>query len=220
MERVVLDAVPSMTPLLVSSLARDGVRRMVKRRPRSLPDREVVLADVTQSVSRLAAYDNVCGFGVRDLVPATWLHVQTFPLQLVLLSAPDSPFSLAGMVHVTNSMTLMRPVSVGERLTLSSSYGPPREHRRGVLIHTSALGGKAFGFPRAIIQGMWTHARVLAALEPRLPDTYRMDVRFTKPVLLPSSVRFGARRDGDHWTAVVRPRSGEKTHLVARVTQP
>src|SRR5664279_3505783 len=274
MERVVLDAVPSMTPLLVSSLARDGMRRMVKRRPRSLPDREVVLADVAQSASRLAAYDNVCGFGVRDLVPATWLHVQTFPLQLVLLSAPDSPFSLAGMVHVTNSMTLMRSVSVGERLTLSSSYGPPREHRRGVSaylvrgetlpgmlpedqpdgvrlpsdveidadavwrlqanqgrryasvsgdinpIHTSALGGKAFGFPRAIIQGMWTHARVLAALEPRLPDAYRMDVRFTSPILLPSSVRFGARRDGDHWTAVVRPRSGEKTHLVARVTQP
>jgi hypothetical protein len=291
MERVVLDAVPSMTPLLVSSLARDGVRRMVKRRPRSLPDREVVLADVTQSASRLAAYDKVCGFGVRDLVPATWLHVQTFPLQLVLLSAPDSPFSLAGMVHVTNSMTLMRPVSVGERLTLSSSYGPPREHRRGVLIdmvgeahvggelvwrgvsaylvrgetlpgmlpegqpdgvrlpsdveidadavwrlpanlgrryasvsgdinpiHTSALGGKAFGFPRAIIQGMWTHARVLATLEPRLGDTYRMDVRFTKPILLPSSVRFGAARDGDAWMAVVRSRSGEKSHLVARVS--
>ena len=291
MERVVLDAVPSMTPLLVSSLARDGMRRIVKRRPRSLPDREVVLADVAQSASRLAAYDHVCGFGVRDLVPATWLHVQTFPLQLVLLSAPDSPFSLAGMVHVTNSMTLYRPVSVGERLRLSSSYGPLREHRRGVLvdmvgeayvgdelvwrgvsaylvrgetlpgmlpegqpdgvhlptevdveadavwrlpanlgrrhasvsgdinpIHTSALGGKVFGFPRAIIHGMWTHARVLAALEPRLPDAYRMDVRFTKPILLPSSVRFGARHDGDHWTAVVRSRSGEKTHLVATIT--
>jgi len=93
-------------------------------------------------------------------------------------------------------------------------------------IHTSALGGKAFGFPRAIIQGMWTHARVLAALEPRLPDAYRMDVRFTKPILLPSSVRFGAARrgdgggdgGGDGWLAVVRPRSGEKSHLVAGVT--
>ena len=291
MERVVLDTVPSMAMMLGSSLARDGVRRVVKHRPRSLPDREVVLADVVQSMERLATYDRVCGFGVRDLVPATWLHVQTFPLQLVLLSARDSPFSLAGMVHVTNSMTLLRPVSVGEQLTLSSSYGPPREHRRGVLIdmigeahvgdelvwrgvsaylvrdaslpgmlpedqpdgvhlpsdveidadavwrlpanlgrryasvsgdinpiHTSALGGKAFGFPRAIIQGMWTHARVLAALEPRLPDAYRMDVRFTSPILLPSSVRFGARHEGDHWTAVVRPRSGEKTHLVARIT--
>jgi hypothetical protein len=45
-----------------------------------------------------------------------------------------------------------------------------------------------------------------------------MDVRFTKPILLPSSVRFGAARDGDAWTAVVRPRSGEKTHLVANLT--
>jgi acyl dehydratase len=87
-------------------------------------------------------------------------------------------------------------------------------------IHTSAIGGKAFGFPRAIIHGMWTHARVLAALEPRLTDSYRMDVRFTKPILLPSSVRFGARNEGDHWTAVVRPRSGEKTHLVARISSP
>jgi len=280
-----------MAPMLAKSMARGVVRKVSGRRPEKLPDREVVLADVAQSASRLAAYDHVCGFGVRDLVPATWLHVQTFPLQLVLLSAPDSPFSLAGMVHVTNSMTLYRPVSVGERLRLSSSYGPPREHRRGVLIdmvgeahvgdelvwrgvsaylvrgetlpgmlpedqpdgvrlpsdveidadavwglpanlgrryagvsgdinpiHTSALGGKAFGFPRAIIHGMWTHARVLAALEPRLPDTYRMDVRFTKPILLPSSVRFGARREGDHWTAVVRPRSGEKSYLVARIT--
>jgi acyl dehydratase len=280
-----------MAPMLAKSMARGVVRKVSGRRPEKLPDREVVLADVAQSASRLAAYDHVCGFGVRDLVPATWLHVQTFPLQLVLLSAPDSPFSLAGMVHVTNSMTLYRPVSVGERLRLSSSYGPPREHRRGVLIdmvgeahvgdelvwrgvsaylvrgetlpgmlpedqpdgvrlpsdveidadavwrlpanlgrryagvsgdinpiHTSALGGKAFGFPRAIIHGMWTHARVLAALEPRLPDTYRMDVRFTKPILLPSSVRFGARHEGDHWTAVVRPRSGEKSYLVARIT--
>ncbi|HEY8663003.1 MAG TPA: MaoC/PaaZ C-terminal domain-containing protein [Propionibacteriaceae bacterium] len=290
-ERVVLDAGPNMAPMLAKSMARGVVRKVSGRRPEKLPDREVVLADVAQSASRLAAYDHVCGFGVRDLVPATWLHVQTFPLQLVLLSAPDSPFSLAGMVHVTNSMTLYRPVSVGERLRLSSSYGPPREHRRGVLIdmvgeahvgdelvwrgvsaylvrgetlpgmlpedqpdgvrlpsdveidadavwglpanlgrryagvsgdinpiHTSALGGKAFGFPRAIIHGMWTHARVLAALEPRLPDTYRMDVRFTKPILLPSSVRFGARHEGDHWTAVVRPRSGEKSYLVARIT--
>ena len=289
-ERVVLDAAPNMAPMLAMSMVRSGVRKLTGRRPQKLPDREVAL-EVTQDAARLAAYDRVCGFGVRDHVPATWIHVQVFPLQMVLMSAPDAPFALAGIVHVTNSMTMYRPVSVGERLRLSSSYGSPREHRRGVLIdligeayvgdelvwrgvsaylargatlpgmlaldqpdgvhlpsdvdvdadavwrlpanlgrqysavsgdmnpiHTSALGGKAFGFPRAIIQGMWTHARVLAALEPRLPDTYRMDVRFTKPILLPSSVRFGARHEGDHWTAVVRARSGEKSHLVATIT--
>ena len=310
-ERVVLEASPDMGSLLAGSLVRGAVRKVSGRRPDRLPDRVVELT-VAQDPGRLAAYDRVCGFGVRDLVPATWIHVLAFPLQMVLLSAPDSPFALAGIVHVTNSMSLLRPVSVGEELRLTSSYGPPREHRRGVLIdmigeayvgdelvwrgvsaylvrdatlpgmmpeeqpdgvrlpsdvevdadtvwrlpanlgrqysrvsgdmnpiHTSALGGKAFGFPRAIIQGMWTHARVLAALEPRLPDAYRMDVRFTKPILLPSSVRFGAARtdaegvlgagglaaaeggrggsDGDGWLAVVRPRSGEKSHLLASV---
>ncbi len=289
-ERVVLDETPKLAPMLVSSMARGLVRRVSGSRPKTLPDRVVQLSR-DQDRDRAAAYQRLCGFAVRDVVPATWIHVQAFPLQMELMSSSDSPFALAGMVHVTNSMTLFRPVSVGERLRLSSSYGPPREHRRGVLvdlvgdayvddelvwrgvsaylvrgeklpgmlpeaqpdgvhlptdveveadtvwrlpanlgrryagvsgdfnpIHTSALGGKAFGFPRAIIQGMWTHARVLAALEPRLPDAYRMDVRFTKPILLPSSVRFGADHDGERWTAVVRERTGSKTHLVAQVT--
>jgi len=289
-QRVVLDATPRMAPLLAASMARGVARKVSGRRPQTLPDREVVL-ETDQDRTRMAAYQRLCGFAVRDVVPATWIHVQAFPLQMELMSAPDSPFALAGIVHVTNSMSLLRPVSVGERLRLSSSYGAPREHRRGVLldligeayvgdelvwrgvsaylargatlpgmvpeeqpdgvhlpsdveveadavwrlpanlgrrysavsgdfnpIHTSALGGKLFGFPRAIIQGMWTHARVLAALEPRLGDAYRMDVRFTKPILLPSSVLFGARHEGDHWTAVVRPRSGEKAHLVASVS--
>jgi hypothetical protein len=102
------------------------------------------------------------------------------------------------------------PANLGRQYSrVSGDYNP---------IHTSALGGKAFGFPRAIIQGMWTHARVLAALEPRLPDAYRMDVRFTKPILLPSSVRFGAARHGNTWMGIVRPRSGEKSHLIASVT--
>jgi hypothetical protein len=289
-EHVVLHEAPKLAPMLVSSMARGVVRRVSGRRPATLPDRVVQLTR-TQDPDRAAAYQRLCGFAVGDLVPATWIHVQAFPLQMELMSAPDSPFALAGIVHVTNSMRLFRPVSVRERLRLTSSYGPPREHRRGVLIdlvgeayvdeelvwrgvsaylvrgeklpgmlpeaqpdgvhlssdveleadtvwrlpanlgrqyarvagdmnpiHTSALGGRAFGFPRAIIQGMWTHARVLGALEPRLPDAYRMDVRFTKPILLPSSVRFGARQDGDQWTAVVREATGPKSHLVAQVT--
>jgi hypothetical protein len=36
---------------------------------------------------------------------------------------------------------------------------------------------------------MWTKARCLAAL--RLPDAFSVDVRFKKPILLPSTVTFG-----------------------------
>jgi len=56
-------------------------------------------------------------------------------------------------------------------------------------IHLHPLTARAFGFPRAIAHGMWTKARCLAAL--RLPDALTADVRFKKPVLLPSTVTFG-----------------------------
>ncbi|HET7724397.1 MAG TPA: hypothetical protein VFK68_07135, partial [Propionibacteriaceae bacterium] len=114
-EHVVLGATPRLAPMLVSSMARGLVRRATGRRPESLPDREVMLA-TTQVSDRAAAYQRLCGFAVRDLVPATWIHVLAFPLQMQLMSAPDSPFALAGIVHVTNSMTLYRPVSVSEKL--------------------------------------------------------------------------------------------------------
>jgi acyl dehydratase len=60
-------------------------------------------------------------------------------------------------------------------------------------IHMHALTAKAFGFPRAIAHGMWTKARCLAAL--RLPDAFTVDVRFKKPILLPSKVTFGEADD-------------------------
>jgi hypothetical protein len=56
-------------------------------------------------------------------------------------------------------------------------------------IHLHAWSAKAFGFPRAIAHGMWTKARCLSAL--RLPDAFTADVRFKKPILLPSTVTFG-----------------------------
>jgi acyl dehydratase len=60
-------------------------------------------------------------------------------------------------------------------------------------IHMHALTAKAFGFPRAIAHGMWTKARCLAAL--RLPDALEAEVRFKKPILLPSTVTFGEAED-------------------------
>src|SRR3954468_15274027 len=60
-------------------------------------------------------------------------------------------------------------------------------------IHLHALTARAFGFPRAIVHGVWTKARCLAAL--RLPDAFETSVRFSKPVLLPSKVTFGEADD-------------------------
>jgi acyl dehydratase len=63
-------------------------------------------------------------------------------------------------------------------------------------IHMHSLTAKPLGFPCAIAHGMWTKARALAQLESKLPDSFEVDVRFRKPVLLPARVVF-AERDTD-----------------------
>jgi acyl dehydratase len=86
-------------------------------------------------------------------------------------------------------------------------------------IHLYPLTAKAFGFPRNIAHGMWTKARCLAALENRLPDAFRVDVEFRKPVLLPTTVVLGSRTSDDRTIDFgVRGERKPVTHLVGRVT--
>lgn len=101
------------------------------------------------------------------------------------------------------------PADIGRR------YGAVSGDRNP--IHLSPLTARAFGFPKAIAHGMWTKARSLAALEGRLPDAYEVDVVFKLPVLLPATVQYATRRDGDSWQLGLRGRTG-KPHLAGVVT--
>jgi acyl dehydratase len=85
-------------------------------------------------------------------------------------------------------------------------------------IHVSKLAAKAFGFPTAIAHGMWLNARVLGAMEPRLPEAYTVDVAFKTPTFLPSGVAFAAERTDDGWELGVRNARSGKPHLAATIT--
>ncbi|MFV0633661.1 MaoC family dehydratase [Demequina sp.] len=277
-----LDTMPAMGGALARSLMPSRSTHV------TIPEHAVRVHDHTQDPERLARYARVCGFTLRDTVPATWLHVLTFPLHVHLLGDPDSSVRLLGAVHTANAMTLVRPVAVSEKLDLSVYLDHARSHRKGALIdligtvhvgddvvwqgtstylaagmsvndggpgeegprapfeagpvqarwllpkdlgrqyravskdpnpiHTHALAAKAFGFPRPIAHGMWTHARALAALDGRLPDTFAAQVDFVKPVLLPGTVGFSWTQ-GDHTiSADVVTKDGAKPHLRMRVT--
>ncbi len=84
-------------------------------------------------------------------------------------------------------------------------------------IHMHALTAKALGFPRAIAHGMWTKARCLAALESRLPDAFAVDVRFRKPILLPSTVELASASDGDQIDFAVRDAKRGTPHLDGQI---
>lgn len=84
-------------------------------------------------------------------------------------------------------------------------------------IHMHALTAKPLGFPRAIAHGMWTKARCLAALESRLPDAFAVEVRFRKPILLPSRVAFATGAQGEEIDFAVRDPKHGTPHLEGRV---
>jgi hypothetical protein len=62
-------------------------------------------------------------------------------------------------------------------------------------IHVHPLSARLFGFPSAIAHGMWTQARCLAALGPRLPERFTVDVAFRKPIVLPATVAFAEQSE-------------------------
>ncbi len=291
-EERILPALPDVGPLFVRALAATGRRG----RTSVLPAARVVVNDHTQDAARLAAYARLCGSTLRDAVPSTWLHVLTFPLQVALMAERDFPFPLAGLVHASNEMTLLRPVGVGERLRLSVRAERLAGHRRGSTfdlvgeayvaaepvwvgrstylarrsaspatpdaatpdaaapdaaardsrdrtpppaqrwrlpadlgrryaavsgdvnpIHLHPATARLFGFRRPIAHGMWLHARALAALGGRLPAAHTATVSFTKPVLLPGTVLFGAAPAASGWGFAVLTADGSRPHLVGRV---
>lgn len=96
-----------------------------------LPDKEIRRRDVTVDGTELAAYNRVCGFTLRDELPATYPHILAFPLQAVLMTDSAFPFPLPGLVHVANRITQRRPVRVGETLELRVHAAELREHEKG-----------------------------------------------------------------------------------------
>ncbi|WP_328477416.1 MaoC/PaaZ C-terminal domain-containing protein [Actinoplanes sp. NBC_00393] len=108
------------------------------RRGTTLPDVEMVQRGVVVDRSHLAAYDRVCGFRLSDTLPATYPHVLAFPLAMRLMTAPDFPLPLIGLVHITNRITVRRPVSATTPLDLAVRVAALRDHPRGRQFDTIA----------------------------------------------------------------------------------
>jgi acyl dehydratase len=252
----------------------------------TLPDLTMVLEDISVDPARLADYDRVCKFPLRDQLPATYPHMLAFPLQLSLMTDPSFPFAALGLVHIANRIVQHRPVRIIEELLLKVWATDLKDHARGRQftmrtetrvgeelvweedstylkrgggsgeggdkrgngdeepqlpvtatwrlpgdlgrrygsvsgdmnpIHIHPLSARLFGFPTAIAHGMWTKARCLAALDPRLPDGFTVEVEFKKPILLPATVEFSEREDANGIQFAVRGAGKGTPHLDGRV---
>ncbi len=85
-------------------------------------------------------------------------------------------------------------------------------------IHLHPLTARVMGFPRHIVHGMWTYARVLAALGRPALGPSRSHVWFTSPVFLPSRVALVRSDDAQGSVAGLRSmRHTGRSHLLVRL---
>jgi acyl dehydratase len=126
-----LAAPPRLGPLFRSAVLRTSVGA-------TLPDTELVLRGVRVDRDHLAAYGRVCGFRLRDELPATYPHVLAFPLALSLMARPAFPLPLLGLVHVANRIDVLRPVTAAETLDFRVLAERLRPHERGTQVDVVA----------------------------------------------------------------------------------
>lgn len=102
------------------------------RRGETLPDTEYARHGITIDRAELAAYNRVCGFGLRDELPITYPHVLSFPLSVQLMTDREFPFALVGLVHVRNRIRQHRPVLVTDELSQRVRVADLRPHPKGL----------------------------------------------------------------------------------------
>ena len=259
--------------------------RLGGKRGDDVPETALVLEAVAVDRERLAAYDRVCGFPLRDRLPATYPHILAFPLHLQLMTDPEFPFPALGLVHIANRISQHRRVTAGEEMSVRVWATPLEAHARGTQfaicsevrvgqelvwderstllkrgngdgshrqreneaaadlpvtatwrlpadlgrrygaasgdlnpIHIHPVTARLFGFPTAIAHGMWTKARCLAALDPHLPESFTVEVRFRKPILLPATVNFAEHTGDGRITFSVRGAGKGTPHLDGAVS--
>jgi hypothetical protein len=126
---VEIESTPNLLPIFGKAAL--GALPMVRRSGNALPATTFVQNGVRIDRERLAAYDRVCGFRVSDVLPATFPHILSFPLQAKLMTEPEFPFPMIGLVHLANRITQTRPLRADESFVLRVHAEGLRPHERG-----------------------------------------------------------------------------------------
>lgn len=96
-----------------------------------LPSVRLVRPAVALDPEQIGRYARVCGFIPEHGVPVTFAHVMAFPLHLMLLTDPAFPWPAMGLVHVSNTVRMRRPLHSGQTVRIEVESGELVPHEKG-----------------------------------------------------------------------------------------
>lgn len=128
MKTIEISSTPSALSLYSSAL------RSSSKRPgatAALPEVKLVRQEVTLDAAHIERYARVCGFRMSQGVPPTYVHMLAFPLQMKMMTAPNFPWSVMGLVHLGNTIEQHRALQPGQKLTIEVFSGDLQAHEKG-----------------------------------------------------------------------------------------
>jgi len=130
-----LESSPSILPLYARAAAPmvpgASLLPFIPGSGKEIPEIELTLPRVYADPEQIAAYNRVCGFGLRDHLPPTYPHVLAFPLHMAVMADGSFPFGAVGLVHVENQIVQHRRIGLGEELTIKVKPTKLAPHPKG-----------------------------------------------------------------------------------------
>ena len=130
-----LDAPPKLPTLYAAALARQA--RNALRRPAPtdpLPTERHRVDNVTATQEKLDAFQRLMGRPQAEFLPSGYLHTLAFPVAVSVLARPDFPLPLLGMIHLSNDIHHLRPISLSERLSVTAWVENLLPHHSGAQV--------------------------------------------------------------------------------------
>lgn len=130
MKTIELQSAPSAISLYSAAVGASGKRMAAVQ---TLPELSFVRPSVRLDAGHIARYASVCGFKEAQGVPPSYAHMLAFPLHMKLICAPSFPWPVMGMVHLTNTIRQIKPLSPGDTVRVEAGFGPLVAHEKGQL---------------------------------------------------------------------------------------
>lgn len=139
---LMLKELPASLPLSLKALA------SARRRPPKqieLPRLRVTLDSLRFDPENLKAYREVCGFPASGGLPIPYPQVSAIALQMYLLTRPQFPLPLLGLVHLKNRITQERELNLDEAFGVQVGITDHRVSDKGLEFDLETLYADASG---------------------------------------------------------------------------
>ena len=125
---IVLSQLPNMPSLLGRAAFKSGYYQLGD----VLPALSTEINHLRIRQDDLRAYRALCGFTDKSVLPATYLHMLSFPLSLNLLIQQDFPMKAMGQVHLRNQISVLEEFDLRASISMKATIGKSELTSRGV----------------------------------------------------------------------------------------